>query len=573
VLTYVPADFTSSLAKPKSLSVCEKMEIIFAAMKELDITYGELVVLPHTQQPFRQGGSNRVALHDVQLSPSIRQSAAKFLLGQGSYRFSDLLAIISSTAWRRDHSERTHDFSLNHPVDEILHARPALSAYAAQAVCKKLRREWSKLVDPRTGLHACATENPKKHPVTWDAIGSNTLETVAAIIAAVAPFLWALLLLLATPKKRKYPEPATAAKATKRAKRAEMVVQRTRFSVARGISTLLYSHNRDVKLLPVSDGIFYMSSGVQQKILDYGSRSSHVPCYKTVYNTLSVLGGQEIRLTESLGLDPAFFGKLVLDNIDQYARVHEARIWRESQLQHGTAATLVEMEGVDPRAFDVDDKLKRIAEAGRKKLTSVDRLRDLVDDGHLRQVYSLHWLLTLVSAVPRLRRYIPEVLKMFEAVPKNERVAYDRKTKIHPTKSTGQNQTKYSEFAAALYDLLACVGQRKGNNQRKMWLLGGDGKTYELLIALINLLQFQEDDVESLRLLRPCLELFHLIWTDLTRLCDTHWGSTVSQDPSTLGKNANEIHRKQPNLKKVEYYSTSSLAFLVLQAQLLDAWR
>lgn len=100
---------------------------------------------------------------------------------------------------------------------------------------------------------------------------------------------------------------------------------------------------------------------------------------------------------------------------------------------------------------------------------------------------------------------------------------------------------------------------------------GGDGLTYEMFIWLKRYLQFHSDVFQSFALLEPVLELWHTLWTDLSRLFECHWpaGSLTSQDPSTLGHSAQLISRKMPpNLKKVDYYPGAQLAYDVLDVQM-----
>jgi len=98
--------------------------------------------------------------------------------------------------------------------------------------------------------------------------------------------------------------------------------------------------------------------------------------------------------------------------------------------------------------------------------------------------------------------------------------------------------------------------------------------TYEKILQLKKYLQFHEDDLLSLNLLEPVLALWHTMWTDLSRIFETHWGESLSTDPSTLSYSAAKIGRPQPaNLKKVDYYPHSELAYLILDIRMLDCWR
>lgn len=73
---------------------------------------------------------------------------------------------------------------------------------------------------------------------------------------------------------------------------------------------------------------------------------------------------------------------------------------------------------------------------------------------------------------------------------------------------------------------------------------------------------------------KSLLEWWHTEWTDLSWIFESHWGDLSAQDPSSLGHSAAKIGRKKPsNLKKVDFYTSSDLAFLVLDVHMLDCWR
>ena len=77
-----------------------------------------------------------------------------------------------------------------------------------------------------------------------------------------------------------------------------------------------------------------------------------------------------------------------------------------------------------------------------------------------------------------------------------------------------------------------------------------------------------------MRVMKPMLEWWHTEWTDLSRIFEAHWGVPLSNDLSTLEHSAAKIGRKKPsNLKRVGFYTSRDLAYLVLDARMLDCWR
>ncbi|KAJ7582025.1 hypothetical protein C8J56DRAFT_793016, partial [Mycena floridula] len=85
-------------------------------------------------------------------------------------------------------------------------------------------------------------------------------------------------------------------------------------------------------------------------------------------------------------------------------------------------------------------------------------------------------------------------------------------------------------------------------------------------------LKFHSNEFESMGLIEPLLAWWHLMWTDLSRIYETHWGENLSRDPSTMSHSARKIGRDvPPNLKKVDYYPSIDLGYLILDVRILDS--
>src|ERR1700692_4379560 len=91
-------------------------------------------------------------------------------------------------------------------------------------------------------------------------------------------------------------------------------------------------------------------------------------------------------------------------------------------------------------------------------------------------------------------------------------------------------------------------------------MVGGDELTYKKMLLLKKYLQTHEHKFDSFELVEPELEIWHTQETDLSRIFETHWGRSLSIDPSTLGHSARKIGRDKPaSLKKVDYYPSAQL--------------
>lgn len=294
--------------------------------------------------------------------------------------------------------------------------------------------------------------------------------------------------------------------------------------------------------------------------------------YSTTYNTLGGLADQEAAATKATGRDLSKWGIIRLDNVQNYLLQRDMRIGREHTMNIGIAATYIEANHFIPSAADIDDKRRRIT-ANRRRDVKVSHLIDWIDQEHIETIGVLQWLQTLVRYVPELVEYKKHVSMLYRTRAAKQRLPVHA-SRVHPLATSGRNETVSTELKDALLDFLEQTGQTRENYQQRLHVVGGDGLTYEKVLQLKKYLQFHTNEFESFELIEPVLEWWHTMWTDLSRVFETHWGDLLSKDPSTLGHSANKIGRTAPpNLKKVDYYLSVQLAYLVLDVRMLDCWR
>jgi len=265
-------------------------------------------------------------------------------------------------------------------------------------------------------------------------------------------------------------------------------------------------------------------------------------------------------------------GIIRLDNVQNYLRLRDFRIGRENKMNIGIAATFTEIEGVNSSALDPDDRMRRIADSDRGNLT-VDRLHCMIDEEHLERVGILQWITTLVHYVPALSHLRSQVTTLYRTQAAKLPLPVNA-TKVHPLATSGKNETVTTELKDAMVDFFAQIGQQEDDYLPRLILAGGDGLTYEKLLQMKRYLQMHPDRFQSFQLMEPVLELWHTMWTDLSRIYELHWGDSSGCNPASLGHSAEKIGRTMPsNLKKVDYYPSAQLLYLVLDVRMLDCWR
>ncbi|RXW12386.1 hypothetical protein EST38_g13469 [Candolleomyces aberdarensis] len=296
-----------------------------------------------------------------------------------------------------------------------------------------------------------------------------------------------------------------------------------------------------------------------------------MPAYSTIVNTLKVLGKHSKTLIADHARDPEKNGFIVFDNVQNYLRVRDHRFGRANTMNIGLAGTYCELPGVEAGALSFSEKKAQLALNKRASLTT-ERLLNMLDQQHLDEVFKLHWMRVLVHYVPQLSTWKAHVSELFCG--RTAKLRLDNKpTEVHPLSSCGKNETVTTELKETLLDFLGQLGVLEEQFQDKCVVAAGDGLTFQRLLEVQRYLQFHPTNIESLAHLEPVLALWHTEWTDLSRIFELFWDSPTSLDPSSLGHSAGKIGRtNMPNLKKVDYYPSAELMYLVLEVRMLDCW-
>lgn len=294
-------------------------------------------------------------------------------------------------------------------------------------------------------------------------------------------------------------------------------------------------------------------------MLDYASRLCLSPSYSNMFDVLKMLSEDEARKVKAIGEDPARGLDLTLDNVQTFAKQWEPRIGRENAMKVGLAGTVVELADFSQQAVNLERRRQLINE-GRLKKTSLrmSDLTNLLNKSHNRTISALHWPQILVAYVPQLKSYQKGVQDKFRTEPAGSMrldTGRARKTPIHPLATSAKNETSSTELRDGLIDFLEQIGQTPEHHHPRIIFVGGDGLTFEQLIKLKQLTQFQDQPFKNFEIIQPYLQLWHTEWTDLSRLFVAHFGEDGSHDPSTIGHSSAKINFKRPaNLAKVDYY-------------------
>ena len=342
--------------------------------------------------------------------------------------------------------------------------------------------------------------------------------------------------------------------------------------MAQVLSALVYSRNMYAKLLPLEKGILNFACTANHYMYQYDSRVGAGPSYRAVCDALKKLAEHDAKVIRDVSQSNNSSWILRFDNVQHYIRPQNFRVGREAMMKIGTAGTVFEFLDFSSAALNIQDKKKRLAENERSNLT-FEKLLQKIDTEYIDQVCVLQWLRILITYVPSLNKYHEKIKKQYQTEGA-KKILPPRKTQIFPLPTNGHNETITSELLKALLDFVEQIGYTEDSPVPHLMHVGGDGLTYERMVLLKLYMQFHETEFQRLEWLQPFLETWHTSWTDLSQIYEAHWDGLLSSFPSSIGHSANHIKRKAPaNIKKVDYYPYSELAYQVLDARILDCWR
>jgi hypothetical protein len=350
-----------------------------------------------------------------------------------------------------EHAEHALEYAYNTPYTDMLYARPTVTSFAVQTARRQAIMYTKRATAASTGLHRLASRNANQHPPDWSDFTPDGLRSLEVLTLNGNPVLAGFLMPIALPVVRSTTKPGSVV----------AVRRRTEIVVVRVMNILYHSHNRHTKRYALGEALFNWQAGSQQKVFDFGSRVSSTPTYSTAHTTLTILDGQEIVLIHMLGVDILVLLMDGFNSIQQYAKLWEACIGRKTKMQMGMFGGVIEMQDCNPNVLNLADWRAWLA-CGLRSQLNYPKLLDLYSWDHLRQVYELSWLHTLVWAIPALAPLKPKVIQLYWHTPLSACVDPHCKSKVHSLQTNGFNPAVTAKCLQGFCDFEAQSGLPKG---------------------------------------------------------------------------------------------------------------
>ncbi|EAU82342.2 hypothetical protein CC1G_06652 [Coprinopsis cinerea okayama7 len=458
------------------------------------------------------------------------------------------LGVILAEIWRNaretgDSPATTHPFEDKKPFTEIPLAIKAFATFASRAVIDMVGEEAERMVERRSGLHIRAQlkeggrGSREDERASWAKIEDFSFEKGAQIAKENAPVLWNCML-----KFTGYNEEEDQGPVIK--------YRPKRLVCTNAIMSLAFAKSNRANLIPLCRGIWMFSALAPKTMFRVESRLGMSVSYSSTHRALKNMSkeqGKEKKRDHGLG--------------------------RVSEMVKGMAATAIQMDNIDPEAFNLTNLLERQAKNERRTLTA-DMILDDIDWTHLERVAAYQFLSVLIHHVPslsnsdhrkHLKQFSDSGLKKFER-PKNFQ------SKVYPLATNSADEMKVQELREAIIDFASTqLGITEETIDNRCWPFSGDGKTFDAFLRLRKQSSVEELTFESFGWMIPLLEVWHAKWTDLSRVVRGHHGD--STDPSSLAFFAQLTGCPQPaDLRKVDFYDGQHLVNLSFEALVLNVW-
>ncbi|TFY81281.1 hypothetical protein EWM64_g2735 [Hericium alpestre] len=480
-----------------------KIDLIFKALKDVHWSLADFLHYISEEKLRDQRGK------DVPRSKSCSQALKMFLEGKDNHHPIDIVDAWFWHSYGRPKGEEKEEdlmYSIDVPASDIKGARAAISSFAVQLIAKRLVREADEVVKPSSGLHVIAQSKTGKHALDWSRLGPGLFDDVAAILQEHQPLAWHFLSQMASRPPRKQD--------------GEVLVRELRPVspiITDVLSRIAYSQSNRAKLLPMAHGINHFASGAYSNLYRINSHLAAMPSYSTIRGSLVDMAEKETARLKELGNSEHIALRLVIDNVQRYSKCWQPSMGQQSQMLKGMAGTAIKIDDVNPKAWDLDDKLERVARNECHDVTA-DWFLSQIDGRHLEDVKVLQWIQTLVRYIPALSGHRKHINMLYATRVRKTAPTEVKKTEVFPLAATEKDEGVTSELKEAIIEFLEQLGQTEDKYLRHIILAGGDGLTYEKILQIKKYLQFHPDEFQNLAILEPLLELWHTEWTDLCRI-------------------------------------------------------
>lgn len=265
---------------------------------------------------------------------------------------------------------------------------------------------------------------------------------------------------------------------------------------------------------------------------------------------------------------------LLFDNINKMRRSWQQTVHHRDELQNGTAATFIQLEGVRSGALRSQPLIDNLKKQHRlNKPLTVDALLDDIDWNHVNGIGAATVLRVWVKHLPGLRRFKSKVQELFAKDLAVRRLKL-RKSTVLPMRPTAIDESISAGILSVLHNL---VLQQLDVHPEWLdkWLVFvcGDQMTIDrlrktkLYSAKTNTPYDRHDWV------LPVIQLWHLKWNWMKAIFCLHWTKEFGKDAYGLRHDVHVLRREKFNSEKCDFYQGHHIIEDRFEAMILEALR
>ncbi|KAI0693209.1 hypothetical protein BC835DRAFT_1491070 [Cytidiella melzeri] len=477
-----------------------------------------------------------------------------------------------------------HSTTRNHESEEFL-ARNKLQQWAVEVVEDMVSREAEELASKEGGLRLAGE-------MTWEFATQFSLAPLARAAWKMSPTCIRVLAATAISKEGRKKPPSWFAQAQSAPQLPSATTTRATQSgqgknrrdpwviVIIVFMMLLNARNLRFTVLQKLMGVWLFANSAARGVYDVLGRIGLSVAYST---TLELLRGLLQTAQSSLRTEATrSVLSIVYDNINRKREVWDAEYGERAVIDSGTVATAIILEDCEPEiAFNIAALEQARAKRLREQLT-VEVLLSRIDQGHLNRVLAVHVVSFLVMEFPHLSHFQPMLNNKLRTELATHRMRKGRRTQAFPMAASEHDEGSTEGNRKVIDDLLLNqLGLKKDEVKRMLTIVTGDQSTIEKIRTLKRFLDSCPHGYHQYGWVLPLIQLWHMGWSDLERILDTHWGpkscskeSEVRiEDVSTFSFVNELLGRKVKNMKRPDYYPAQALVFDTLRAEVLECWR
>jgi hypothetical protein len=342
--------------------------------------------------------------------------------------------------------------------------------------------------------------------------------------------------------------------------------------VAAVLSVLLYFRNREAALFPRAVSIVLFSCNASRFLHRFLNRVGFATSYSSLSEHLHSLGDSVLHTLEDLG-ERMRSGETsviwIYDNIQRNYVAWNQTVSNKNTMRTGSAATALIMDGVSKDDMDLKALADRLHL--RSKLTFDDLIDDL-DQEHLDNIGKATLISIWTSHIQSLREFSPEATKLFTGKCQKRPLRL-RKSVYYSLKTSNIDESRPAGAKDMFVHIASQLKLQEADFDNILIPVAGDLVTVDRVRKLKRYTRTDVGSYSQHKWALPCIQLWHMKWTALRSIYNTHWAPSVGKHLCGLRSDCGTLQRKNLNPGKCDFHDHHQAATVTFECLCIGALR